>query len=367
MDGYAWFWLIAVVACVLYVAMMVWFLNGWTTLSTYRQQHKIHTTKVSVIIPFKNEQQFLKKLMDGLLHQELQTNDYEIILVNDNSTDNSVGLIKVYEKQYRRVKLVQNKGHGKKQALKTCIENAIGQLIVITDADCTHNKNWLSTIVDYYEQHNPNMIIGPVLYPQGKGLLKQFQQLEFASLVATGAGAAGINHPIMCNGANLAFKKEVYDSLDDPFNEEYVSGDDVFLMHQFKTIDAEKIHFLKADNARVYTAPNHTVRAFFNQRMRWTSKWGGYKDGDTRFTAVVVFITTLIIPLGVLFTIFNKDYIQPLLFAYAIKTIMDAIYLSQVSDFFHLRKQLKWLPLFQLLYCLYVPITAVAALFSRKK
>lgn len=367
MNLFSWYWLFSIVITVLYTALMLYFIVGWNKIRSFSTQKKIFTTKVAVIVPFFNEEQTIKKCLVGLLEQNIQTTDYSIIAINDGSTDSSVQIVKELAEEYNRLNFVESEGEGKKAALSQAVKMANADLIVTTDADCTYKKDWLSTLVDYYEQYNPRMIIGPVFLKTGNGIFNAFQQLEFNSLIMTGAGAAGIGHPIMCNGANLAFKKEAFMALEDPLKEDFKSGDDVFLMHNLKKESAEDIHFLKSYSGAVTTQAASGLKKFMKQRQRWASKANGYKDGDTVFTASIVFLISILPVLGALLMIIEWHYIQPILFTLIFKTGIDILFYQQSSTFFKHNSLLPLVPLFELVYAVYVSVIGTIGILSSRK
>lgn len=366
MNLFAWFWSFSVVIAVLYTALIIWFLNGWKNIPFFKSNKHIFSTKVSVIVPFFNEEQNLRRCIESLLKQNIQTNEFEIILVDDQSDDESIEIAKRFVEKDNRVKYLRTELKGKKQAILLGVKEALGELIITTDADCVYKEKWLSTLVDYYEQHKPNMIVGPVQFNETKGMFAKFQKIESASLVATGAGAIGIGHATMCNGANLAFNKNVFDNLNDPLNLKYISGDDVFLLHKMKTIDNDKIHFIKSEDAIVETHPVKGLKSFFIQRKRWVSKAPGYNDSDTKFTAFVVFAASVLWLLGFVFMTLNIEFWKPALFLLAIKTGVDLFFMHHISGFFNVKNILKWTPVFQLFYGVYVLITGILLLLSKR-
>ncbi len=103
--------------------------------------------------------------------------------------------------------------NGKKAAVLKGVQHAAFNLIVFTDADCTMEDNWLSSIAAIYSQQNADMIIGLVDMEVKPGLFNRFQEIEFLSLVASGAAAAAGGRPIYCNAANLAFQKGSFSFL----------------------------------------------------------------------------------------------------------------------------------------------------------
>lgn len=105
---------------------------------------------VSVIIPFRNEKDNLLKNLKSLEEQTYPKDKYEIIYVNDSSTDNSIEIIETNRKNenIKVISVPENffpNAH-KKRAIKFGIENSRGEIIITTDADCTYNQDWLYTL-----------------------------------------------------------------------------------------------------------------------------------------------------------------------------------------------------------------------------
>ncbi|MFA6402946.1 MAG: glycosyltransferase [Salinivirgaceae bacterium] len=364
MTLYHWFWLVSIMVSVLYAALILYLWMGWNRTKPFQAQPKTHHTKVSVVVPFHNEVDSLKQCIDGLMNQQIQTTFFEIILVDDHSTDGSSELASQIVSDSPVIKYVQNSTKGKKAALETGISNTQGEFIVTTDADCVYPLNWLSTLVDYYETHHPNLIIGPMELKTGNSFFQKFQALEYLSLMGSTAGAAGMGRAVMCNGANLAFKKEVYEQFPNPFKREYASGDDVFLLHQFKELNAIKVHYLKSDEAVVLTSGINGFREYLNQRFRWTSKAPGYKDTDTIVTAALVFGISALLTAGMVLSPFFHSILIPLCIMYGIKTIVDFCFFYRVAPFFGKKNLLGYVPFFEVLYAIYVTVSGLSVFFT---
>lgn len=367
MIFYTLFWLLIIVISIIYLFIIIWFTIGWSKIKHYYPQKKQFNTKVTVIVPYYNEEKNIEQCLKQLCQQQIQTTEYKIIAINDNSTDNSENIVKKLSETYKQVIPLTNKQKGKKQAISQAVSTTTHELIITTDADCAYTKNWITNIVGYWEQYQPKMIIAPVVLTIQKGLLNKFQYLEFNSLIMATGGACGIKHPIMCNGANLAFCRETYLSLSDPHNKKYVSGDDMFLMHNIKKKYPEEIHFLKSYDATVKTKATNKTKDFFKQRHRWVSKSGGYTDGDTKFTATIVFLNSLLFIIGIVLSIFYKQYIYPLLFLFLTKTLIDYLFFFTTNSFFNHKKYLYLVPLFEIFYSLYVCTISIYSILNPQK
>lgn len=362
-----WYWLLSVVFVILYGALILWFWNGWKNLSGKAPVKSLYNTRLTVLVPYHNEEAHLPALCGSLMKQELQTRELEFILVNDHSTDRSVQLAQAYAKKDTRIHLVNSPAKGKKQALLAGIEAANGDFIVCTDADCQHPTQWLATFLAYYEHHHPKLLLGPVTFKSGKGFFHQFQSLELISLVSSTAGAVGIKHPIMCNGANLAFEREAFLQLDDPYRLEYLSGDDVFLLHAMKKEFPDAIHFIKDQAALVETQHSTGFGAYLKQKARWASKASGYKDRDTNFTAGVVGACSALLVVGLLGLPFELKFYQAVLFIWLSKILIDGLFLRQTMPFFGQPKLLKFIPLFEWLHALNILYASLAGIFAKRK
>ncbi|MFH2143713.1 MAG: glycosyltransferase [Bacteroidota bacterium] len=314
---------------------------------------------ISIIIPIRNERENIDNLTNSLKSQSIDQNSIEVIFTDDHSSDDSAEKILnqiIDYKNYKLICLVDE--HGKKQAIRKAIEVATGELIVTVDADCSFGKNWLSSIAAFYSENNACMISGPVCMNQS-GLFSSFQSLDFLSLVSVGAGAIGNKTPIMCNGANLIFKKSAYIEAVKDFNDLYISGDDVFLLNQINKQYPESVYFLKSFDAIVYTNPERTLKSFVNQRLRWVSKTSGVKNTLNLFTAVIVLFANLIIFLSLIVLITRPDLYSFLLFAIITKSIFDIVFLIFPSAFFKNMKLITMIIPMQVFYSFYISIVGI--------
>jgi glycosyltransferase involved in cell wall biosynthesis len=351
---------ISLFTSIIYLLVILSFSIGWEKIKNCRKGlNSPSSVFISVVIPFRNEEKNIPSLLKSLQNQTLNPNFFEILLIDDNSTDNSQQiLIQNIEENSNIIPLKVTQGQGKKNAIKFGIENSKGNLIVTTDADCTHHKKWLETIYLFYNDHKNSLIIGPVLM-KGTSFIENIQSLDFFSLVASGAGACGINKPIMCNGANLAFDKELFRNFADPLNQKFKSGDDVFLMHHIKEKYPGKIHFLKSENAMVFTKAENNIRNFLKQRIRWASKSKGYTDKDTIFTAFVVLLINLTLFINLILSFLKPVYFNLFTFQLITKSLIDLFLLIKVANFYNQKKLLLYFIPTQLINIVIVPIIAL--------
>ena len=237
---------------------------------------------VSILAAVRNEENTLPELLKSLKKQVYPLEKFEIILIDDHSTDGSYVLMKKFEAASinTRVLSLSANAEGKKAAIRYGVECAKGELILTTDADCIMNSEWLSTIVSFQQATNAGLIIAPVAYLSNNSLFEKLLALEFASLVATGASSANLGIPILCNGANLAFLKSLYPEDKHVMENNSPSGEDIFFLLNVKKTMRQRIRFLKSFKSIVYTNCPSSLREFINQRKRWFSKSVHYTDPE---------------------------------------------------------------------------------------
>ena len=355
------FWVITIFISLFYSITILILRYGWGKTKKYYSSVYKGSLFVSVIIPMRNEENNIGNILNDITSQDISEKNYEIIVVDDHSTDNSCEIVLELCNKNPNISLLNlpDKDFGKKKAIACGIDNAKANLIVTTDVDCRIKDTWLSTILSFYEIHKPKMMICPVEILPDKTLFSKLQSLEFASLTGSAAGATGINRPIMCNGANLVFEKEIFRDCKNKLPEETISGDDVFLMLAIKKLHRDKILFLKSDKSIVYTKPQATIREFIQQRIRWTSKSRYYSDIDIIFTASMVLIMNIFLLLSIIGIFVNFSFFPIFIYLFVLKTIIDLIFLYPVVSFFKKRKLLAFLIPLQLIYPVYISFTGI--------
>jgi poly-beta-1,6-N-acetyl-D-glucosamine synthase len=308
---------------------------------------------VSVIIACRNEEKNLQSLLQDISGQDFSQELFEVIIIDDNSTDKTYKTASEF-RAIKNLKVLRNSGNGKKPALRTGVAASSGDFIITTDADCRMGKKWVSTIMSYFAENRPDMIICPVSLDRGKGFLHRFQELEYLSLQGVTAGTAASGNPVMCNGSNLAFTKDTFNKNSDNLHDEILSGDDVFLLHSIKKDPVNNISWLESQEAVVITGSQDTIGSFIKQRARWTSKVGTYKDMHTRLLAIVTFVTVLLQWFLFVAGIFNTVFLPVLLAVFLLKSIPDYLVIRNTAARYGKKSLLFFFLPGQIIYPLYV-------------
>jgi len=332
--------IISILVTITYCGLVMFSVVGFNRLKTEHVDIDTSEKNISIVIAARNEELTIERCVNSLLNQNYSKSNYEIIVVNDHSNDNTLEILNTIKTDTIKVLSLSEGKTSKKQALKLGIENASFELIAATDADCELPKEWLKTISTKLDQ-GTSMLLGPVAFKQEKGVLNAFQQLDMLAMQAFEFGLLAFNRPTINNGANLSFVKKAFINVEGYDSYKTPSGDDVFLLEKFKS-DNLKIKGVLQNNFIVETSPTKTLNEFLNQRLRWASKSKFYTDNFLQFTSIIVLLQNLIL----LFIYSQVLFIEKFTLIYAIllltKWLIDFILLFLVAAFFKRNKALLY-------------------------
>jgi cellulose synthase/poly-beta-1,6-N-acetylglucosamine synthase-like glycosyltransferase len=366
------FWFLLLLAFA-YSIFLVWCWWGWQQIkeTDLKSLTELAKTTVSIIIPARNEEKNIQFLLEDLVAQKLSSDFWEAIVVNDHSSDGTVEIVKqfIQNQGSDNIKLLDlSLNHPnsvfKKSAITEAINISTGELIITTDADCRVGDSWLLSIVSFYEANHSLMISAPVKFSSEKNWFEKIQSLEFMGLIGIGAGAISNRHPLICNGANLAFTKEVFHQVNGYSDKNNLAtGDDTQLLLKISKLDKNRIHFLKSSEATVDTTAKSRWKDLFSQKKRWASKIPYQMNGLAVSIAVIAYLLNLGLLFGLVFILSEYD-LKLFMIAFLLKIFSEFLLLNSAAGFIKKRKLLWLLLPAQLYYCLYVIIIGAAALFG---
>jgi cellulose synthase/poly-beta-1,6-N-acetylglucosamine synthase-like glycosyltransferase len=344
---------------------------GWFRLKTFLLPANSYSTRLSIIIPSRDEEANILHIIEDIAEQDYPKNLFEVFIVDDNSGDATPDIVNnfILHQSSLQIKLINiaednpNSAY-KKKAISLAIEVATGDLIITTDADCRMGKQWLSSIAGFYESVQPKMIVGPVSFHNEQSYFEKMQTVEFLSLIGITAGAISIGRPIMCNGANLAYEKSSFYDVGGFGDDNFSSGDDVFLLLKLKKHFGNKsVGFLKNENAFVFTEAKKNFREFLHQRIRWASKNKGY-DLKILMVSFTVFMMNFLLVVGLIWGIFNTKSMSIILVLYLLKLVLEVPILLGIVSFAHRSRMLLCaLPLI-FLYPVYIIFTGTMGIIA---
>ena len=281
-----------------YLLLITGLAIGLTYLPKHIRKRSVEEkNKFSIIVAFRNEEKYIYTLLKSFGKLKYPKELFEIILVNDASTDESLEEIERFIRYYPSIpiRILENNRltHSpKKDAIYTAIEQSSYDWIVTTDADCLVPRNWLQLFNSFIlAQDTVAFIAAPVVYRKEKGFLAQFQQLDWLSLTAVTMGSFGYKSPMLCSGANLCYRRTAFKKVGGfTGNENIASGDDVFLLSKMQKKYPKNVFFLNSVDAIVQTRAVPTWKNLLHQRVRWASKTGDLPKVEAKVTGTVVFL-----------------------------------------------------------------------------
>lgn len=343
-----------------YFILLLLLLVGWRRVRAV-QPVEYAPVLVSVIVPFRNEALCIKDLVEDLKHQQYP--NFEVLMVDDHSSDESVAIVKRCTTGYDNFMVLSSVENGKKQAISFGVQHAKGSVIITTDADCRLTPHWLSCMVRPFGDASVKMVSGGVTIIEDNTFFSQLQALEFVSLIGTGAAMIGLQRPVLCNGANLAFRKEAFEKVRGyEGNVHIASGDDEFLMRKIDAAYKHSIRFVNMEDAVVRTKATPSPTIFFQQRLRWAGKWRHNSSLIAMLLALYVLFLqlSLIVTMGMLFSGDDKLIAIAAVILFC-RAALEFVFLKQVCTFLKLRWRWNVFFVLQLAYPFYVVITGLFA------
>jgi len=352
----------------MYFSLILGFIIGFDKVKGTKENHP-PKTRFSVIIPFRNEANRLPHLLASIAALEYSKNLFQIILVDDDSSDGSVKIINEFSSKNADIdiliaKNIRSSNSPKKDAISIAIPKAKYDWIVSTDADCILPPLWLASFNTIIVTNKPNMLVAPVSFKSNSSFLTQFQLIDFLSMQGATIGGFGIQQPFMANGANLAYRKDLFLKLNGFENNNFIaSGDDVFLLENFIAYDKTKVLFLKDTEALVITFPTNSWSELIQQRKRWAAKATHFKNSFAKGIGMLVFLANCIVVFSFITGFFNLKFLW-LLFP---KIIIDTILIYKTARLY--QEQLKPVSYLKtvILYSFFTAFIAFSSMFGSFK
>jgi len=363
MVGLAYFFIVGF--AIGYVFLILYIIDGWDKTDTFSINEKNQPKSgISVLIAARNEENNISECVQSILSNNTDS-PYEIIIINDHSTDQTLQIIKNIT-DYKVIVLDLPDGlTGKKAALSFGITSARYDLILCTDADSIVGRQWIQGHQHFQADHDYNIQTSLVMPEDNDTFLSRFQMMDFVATMAITANGIQRKDYFLANGANLCYKKSFfYDVKGFDGNQNIASGDDVFMMEKAAELAVDKIGFLKSLDAMVTTKSETTWTSLFNQRKRWASKSMKTSDKNVVKIQAYVFLFCLIMLLSiVLGPIFMPEILFASLTALTIKMVVDYMFLSKLSTYFKQEQVMKsFIPVF-FIYFIHILYSGMIAMF----
>lgn len=352
-----------------YLLLIGSFINGFNKVPLFATNNQTPSIKFSIVIPFRNEAENLERLIQSLQELNYPRSLFEVILINDHSTDNSdelaLRLLNCTQLDFHIFNNITKSNSPKKDAITLGISNSKFEWIVTTDADCVVSTNWLKSFDAFLTTSNTQMVVAPVMLRYSTAIFDQFQTLEILSLQGIAIGGFGLNKPFLSNGANLCYSKQLFQSLNGfDGNNSIASGDDIFLLEKALKAPSFKVSYLRSSDAIVETCAETSFSNVIQQRIRWAAKTSAYSNLFAKLVGFIVLMMNALIIAALLLTIVGLVAWWHFLIILISKQLVDYSLISRSAKFFDRSKVLNTYFFSSLIYPFVAIYVAVKSVFS---
>lgn len=344
-------------------------------MNTDIRSRKKPAISFSVIIPARNEQDSIQGCIESIVNGTYDKALYEVIVVDDFSTDKTGEILRSLQSKYPDlIKVIDLSvvldsrpiNAYKKKALALAIEASGGNWILTTDADCILPPRWLEYYNSYILDTGKRFVAAPVRFIDTGSFVSKFQCLDFLSLQGVTGAAVGAGLMSMCNGANLGYEKDFYQQVNGFEGiDQLASGDDMFLMQKMQDHAPGSAGYLFAEGAIVDTLPMPDWRSFINQRIRWASKAGAYKDWKIKLVLLIVYLLNLSLVVLFFLGLFTPLIFLKWLILLVAKYLLEFYFMWRVAGFFKQRSLMGWFLIMQPLHLVYTVVAGWLGLFGK--
>jgi cellulose synthase/poly-beta-1,6-N-acetylglucosamine synthase-like glycosyltransferase len=326
---------------------------------------------VSVIVCAHDEEQNLRELIPILLNQNYP--DFEVIVVNDRSNDETYDYLLAETKGHPRLKMVNVKDtpshvNSKKYAITLGIRAAANDWVLLTDADCRPvGSEWIASMSEQFED-DAQFVLGFSPYKRSPGFLNHFIRFETLITALQYLSFASAGNPYMGVGRNLAYRKSLFLEKKGFNHFQHVfGGDDDLFVNQHANGKNTRIQF--SASSVTDSIPEKTWTCFFHQKVRHLSVGKRYKTSDKILLGLFKASWALTWLLGLLLPVLTfLDY--RLAIAAGVGLILRWIFLAWSIQGITKKSGLTfdfWLvPVLDFVYPIYYISTGLVALFTKK-
>ncbi|MCH2046617.1 MAG: glycosyltransferase [Saprospiraceae bacterium] len=338
-------------------------------LAVYRPKSNFYASceGVSVVICARNEHENLRKYLPSVLHQDYP--DFEVIVVNDASTDQSQELLEEYQKSFARLRIVhltEKMSLGKKAALRQGIDAAKNDWVLLTDADCQpSSKHWIQAMQAEVEP-NTNVVLGYGPYNKYPEMINAWIRFETVYTALQYLSFCLWGMPYMGVGRNLMYRKSLLNQRKKLIKGEHLaSGDDDLWVNQMAEGKSTKICL--DPNSFMYSEPKRSFKALYRQKTRHYSTSTYYRWQHQLALGSLVVSHFAYYGLGLLLVGLDGNFSVLFSLTLGIRLILYYLIANSVTSLLNERDLLKNWWFFDIFMPIYYIIFAPSLFISSKK
>ncbi len=350
----------------LLIVTILYLSESWILLVGLRRgRHQIFCTSnsfISVIIAARNEQTNISNCLESVARQTYPAASYEIIVVNDGSTDATETICREFIQRYPNIKLIHVQEdiymRGKANALAQGIEAAKGEIILITDADCTVPKTWIEYTANRYTTDIG--LVGGFTLQKAATPFEGMQSLDWAFILGVASASAGLRHPLGSIGNNLSFRKSAYDQTGGYRKLKFSVTEDYTVVQAIVGSQKWQYSYPIDPKLLVESKPCPDFLTLLHQKHRWGK--GGL---DMKIAGFAIMVIGFLMHLCPFVMLYWGGVVQTAA-AFMIKFIADYIFLYKILKQLDRTDELRWFFGFELYFIIYVMLLPFLVFFGGK-
>ncbi|MCW3071508.1 MAG: hypothetical protein JWO44_1398 [Bacteroidetes bacterium] len=344
------------------------YLGTFSRLAFYKKKEMLpHTPPASIVICARNEDDNLVEFLPRIFEQDYP--EFEVVVVNDCSFDNSADILKEFANRHSNLKIVTIKeddtySHGKKVALMMGIKGAGNEHMLLTDADCRPNsKDWLRNMMQHFTGET-EIVLGYGAYEKQKGFLNKIIRYDTFFIALQFLSFALARKTYMGTGRNLAYKKSLFFKMKGFASHYHIeSGDDDLFVNEAANKRNSQVEV--SIDSHTISRPKTTFRDWFRQKRRHVTTYKHY-NGASKFRLAM---------LGMSLYLFYGTFVTALILQFAPILVLSLFALRLLIQMLIFNKSMKLLaekdllllsPLIELLLLTVYPFVTFFNMFVRK-
>lgn len=360
---------------VLATAIQLFFWLGiFSRLAFYRSNSSSHIGKtkkkklsgrpVSIVICARNEAESLQKFLPKILEQNYS--DYEVIVVNDHSFDNSEAILLDFQKKYPILQVINESNKelpGKKSALTKGISAAKNEILLLTDADCFPvSSDWLISMASLFSETTP-IVLGFSPYEKENGFLNFFIRYETAYTATQYLSFALAGMPYMGVGRNLAYAKNIFiEQKGFQTHQHIASGDDDLFINQAALNHQAVINL--DPKSLMYSVPKKSWKSYYYQKRRHLTTAGSYRPVHQILLGLLAWSHLWHYLSAIVLLICCLNELPLIATGYLVRIGIVSFMYWHIMGKLHLPELRLWVPILDVSYCFYYLIFAPALIFK---
>jgi len=323
---------------------------------------------VSVVISAKNEHRNLIHFLPTILQQDYP--DFEVVVVNDQSTDDTEFFLKNLQQRHSNLKVVNIKNpinffKGKKFPLSIGIKSASNEHLLLTDADCKPATNqWIRQMIQPYQNEETKIVLGYGAYREKSGFLNLLIRFETLKTAMQYFSFALAGMPYMGIGRNLSYKKSLF-YQQHGFQKHYTieSGDDDLFVNN--AANKHNTTVIISPDSKTISLPKTTFTKWIQQKKRHLTAGKHYKGRDILLLTVNELSFFLLISLSI-FLLINKQQIIIISSLLFLRYVLYYSALYRLTRLVDERKLFLISPLLETILAVILPGMSFLSIFSKR-